>query len=87
MHRVVYDEVGIRVTNLQYFGSQSWPFPNSLMIGFHAEYDSGDLVLQEGEIGDAQWFHYDELPNHPTGVSIAGRLIGTYVNQLRSGDD
>ena len=63
VHREVFEEVDIHIKNLQYYGSQSWPFPNSLMLGFHAEYESGELELQEDEILDAQWFHHQNLPN------------------------
>lgn len=82
VHREVFEEVGIRVKNLKYFASQSWPFPNSLMLGFHAEYDSGELVLQEEEIADANWFHYTDLPTHPTGVSISGWLIQSFLEKM-----
>lgn len=86
VHREVMEEVGIRIKNLKYFGSQSWPFPNSLMLGFHAEYDSGEFVLQAEEIADAQWFHYRDLPHRPTNVSISGWLIEDYVRRLDAGD-
>lgn len=82
VHREVFEEVGIRIKNLEYFSSQSWPFPNSLMLGFHAEYDSGEFVLQEDEIADAQWFHYTNLPNHPAMVSISGWLIDDCIKRL-----
>jgi NAD+ diphosphatase len=82
VHREVFEEVGIRIKNLQYFNSQSWPFPNSLMLGFHAEYDSGELLLQEEEIEDARWFHYTDLPNRPAMVSISGWLIEDHINRL-----
>lgn len=81
VHREVFEEVGIRVKNLQYFASQSWPFPNSLMLGFHAEYDSGQIVLQDEEIADAQWFHYTEMPNKPAMMSISGWLIDDFVKR------
>ena len=81
VHREVFEEVGIRVKNLRYFGSQSWPFPNSLMLGFHAEYDSGEITLQEEEIADAQWFRYDDLPNKPAMVSISGWLIDDFIKR------
>lgn len=84
VHREVYEEVGIRVKNLKYFSSQSWPFPNSLMLGFHAEYDSGEITIQEEEIADAQWFHYTEMPNPPAMVSISGWLVDAYIKQLKS---
>ena len=82
VHREVMEEVGIKVKNLKYFGSQSWPFPNSLMLGFHAEYESGEFVLQEEEIADAQWFHYTNLPNRPALVSISGWLINDFLRRM-----
>ena len=75
LHREVFEEVGLRVKNLKYFGSQSWPFPNSLMLGFHAEYDGGDIVCQAEEIADAQWFTIDNLPQTPPKTAISGWLI------------
>jgi NAD+ diphosphatase len=83
VHREVEEEVGIRVRNLRYLGSQSWPFPNSLMLGFHAEYASGDIVCQEGEIADAQWFRYDDLPNVPPGTAISRWLIDDFIGQVQ----
>ena len=82
VHREVMEEVGIRVKNLKYFTSQSWPFPNSLMLGFHAEYESGDIVLQPDEIADAQWFHYTDLPHRPTMVAISGWLINDFIRRV-----
>ena len=78
-HREVYEEVGLRIRNIRYFGSQPWPFPNSLMIGFTAEYAGGDIVPEEGEIADARWFAPDALPQVPPKVSIARRLIDAFV--------
>ena len=77
--REVEEEVGVRVRNLEYRGSQPWPFPNSLMLGFFAEYESGDLVLEEAEIAAADWFPVDALPNIPGPISIANRLITGWV--------
>ncbi|MEM7000321.1 MAG: NAD(+) diphosphatase [Pseudomonadota bacterium] len=79
VHREVFEEVGIRVKNLRYFGSQSWPFPNSLMLGFHAEYAGGDIVCQAEEIADAQWFKADALPQIPPKTAISGWLIEEFV--------
>ena len=73
--REVAEEVGVRVKNPRYYGSQSWPFPNSLMIAFSAEWDGGEIVPQPGEIEDAQWFALDALPQIPPRFSIAGHLI------------
>ncbi len=80
--REVKEEVGINVGQLEYLGSQPWPFPNSLMLGFLAEYESGDFVLQEEEIADAQWFHYTDLPQIPGKVAISRWIIDTYLSRL-----
>tara|TARA_B100000161_G_scaffold248780_1_gene205898 strand:+ start:420 stop:1250 length:831 start_codon:yes stop_codon:yes gene_type:complete len=82
VHREVMEEVGLKVTNLRYFGSQSWPFPNSLMLGFHADYDSGDIKCQPGEIADAQWFTKDTLPQTPPKTAISGWLIHEFISQI-----
>ncbi len=83
VHREVFEEVGLRVGELRYFGSQSWPFPNSLMLGFHAEYGSGDIVCQEEEIADAQWFKQDNLPQIPPKTAISGWLIQEFMDRER----
>ena len=79
VHREVLEEVGIQLKNVRYFGSQPWPFPNSLMLAFTAEYASGDIVLEEEEIEDANWFTVDTLPNLPSRMSIARRLVDDFV--------
>jgi len=77
VHREVYEEVGLKVGNLQYFGSQSWPFPHSLMVAFTADYVSGEIRVQEDEIADARWFGPgDPMPEIAPRISIAGWLIG-----------
>ena len=73
--REIMEETGIKVKNIKYFGSQSWPFPAQLMFGFTAEYESGDITPQPGEIADAQWFDRDHCPATPAKGSIAYRLI------------
>jgi NAD+ diphosphatase len=78
--REVHEEVGIVATRPTYFGSQPWPFPNSLMIGFHAEYESGEIECDPTEIMDAGWFRRDELPMVPPAISIARRLIDAWVD-------
>ena len=83
LHREIFEEVGIKVKNVKYFGSQPWPFPNSLMVGFTCEYDSGELVLQEEEIADAQWFTADSMPEIPPGISISRSLINWYLDKHR----
>ena len=77
--REVLEEVGIRIKNIRYFGSQPWPFPNSLMIGFTAEYDSGEFALEEAEIAEAGWFAADAFPGLPPKMSIARRLIDWFA--------
>ena len=84
LKREVHEEVGVKVRNIQYKGSQPWPFPNSLMLGFLAEYDSGELNLQEEEIADAKWFHYTELPKIPGPVAISRWLIDAHLHSLKS---
>ena len=81
VHREVAEEVGIAVDNLRYLGSQSWPFPNSLMLGFHADYAGGEIEYQDGEIAEARWFHYRDLPNVPNGTAISRWLIDAFVNE------
>lgn len=75
VHREVFEEVGVKVKNVEYFNSQPWPFPHSLMVGYLAEYDSGDIVVDGKEIIQADWFDIDNLPVVPPKFSIAGRLI------------
>ena len=81
VHREVREEVGIEVQNLRYWGSQPWPFPHQLMLGFYAEYKAGDIVLEDEEISDAQWWYYRKLPQHPPAATISGRLIRGYLEQ------
>jgi len=80
--REVREEVGTEIKDIQYFQSQSRPFPNQLMLGFFAEYAGGDIVCDEIEIADARWFHYRELPMIPPPSSVAGQLIRQYVGQF-----
>ena len=80
--REVREEVGIEVANPRYWGSQPWPFPHSLMIGFTAEWASGDIVCDPSEILDAQWYRKDALPSIPPRISIARKLIDNWLADL-----
>ena len=77
--REVREEVGVEVDTPVYQSSQPWPFPHSLMIGFRAEWRSGDIVCDPAEIADAQWFTRDALPQVPGGISIARKLIDRWL--------
>jgi len=79
--REVMEEVGIAIQNVRYFASQPWPFPNSLMLGFTAEYAGGDFSLEDAEIAEAGWFAPDALPQLPPPPSIARRLIDWFVEE------
>jgi NAD+ diphosphatase len=78
--REVLEETGVKIKSPKYFGSQPWPFPDSLMLAFTAEYESGEIKADGVEIGDARWFHGDNLPVFPGSESIAGRMIRWYLS-------
>ena len=82
IHREVEEEVGLKVTNLRYFSSQSWPFPHSLMIAFTAEFAGGELRPNGHEIAEADWFRHDALPQLPPRISIARALIDDTVRKM-----
>jgi len=79
VHREVFEETGIKVKNPRYLGSQPWPFPNSLMIGFIADYESGEIHVDGKEIAGADWFDLDKLPDLPPELSIARKIIDWVV--------
>ena len=79
--REVNEEVGIQVTNIRYFGSQPWPFPNSLMLGFQADWASGEIMCDGEEIETAQWFSVEDITqiDLPSPISIARQLINQFI--------
>jgi NAD+ diphosphatase len=79
--REVLEETNIKIKNIKYFSSQSWPFPQSLMLGFTAEYDSGDLKPDGNELIDAQWFSKEKLPLLPSHGSISRKIIDCFLKQ------
>jgi NAD+ diphosphatase len=80
--REIREEVGIEVKNIRYFGSQPWPFPHSLMVGFDAEWAGGEIAIDGKEILDAKWFRANELPTIPPRLSIARRLIDAWLEDV-----
>jgi NAD+ diphosphatase len=79
VRREVFEEVGVRVRDIRYFGSQPWPFPDSLMVAFTADYAGGEIRVDPVEIADAGWFSAGGLPAIPPRISIARRLIDWFV--------
>ena len=75
VRREVYEETAIRVKSIRYFGSQPWPFPDSLMVAFTAKHEAGEIRVNPAEITDAGWFSADHLPEVPPPISIARKLI------------
>lgn len=77
--REVREEVGVDVDRVRYLGSQPWPFPHSLMLGFRADWVHGDIVCDPTEIAEANWYRKNQLPSVPPGISIARKLIDHWL--------
>jgi NAD+ diphosphatase len=82
--REAREEVGVAVDKPQYGGSQSWPFPHQIMIGFTARYLGGEVVIDEAELARAAWFHYDDLPELPPPLSLSRQIIDAWVAGRRA---
>lgn len=82
--REVMEEVGVTITDITYIGSQPWPFPHQLMVGYMARYASGDIRIDELELDDAQWFHIDSLPELPAPMSLARQIIIAWLKMHKS---
>jgi len=81
--REVREETGIEIKNIKYFASQPWPFPNALMVGFTADYSSGEILVDDEEIAEAAWFEPDNLPPIPGRISIARKLIDAFLDEQK----
>jgi NAD+ diphosphatase len=81
IEREIYEEARVSVKNIRYFGSQPWPFPNSMMFAFRADWESGEPSPGDGELTDVRWFSRDELPDLPPSHSIARRMIEDWLKR------
>ena len=79
VRREVMEETGLTIKNLKYFGSQPWPYPSGIMIGYSAEYESGTIKLQDEELSAGAFYHKSCLPEIPKKLSIARRLIDAWL--------
>jgi NAD+ diphosphatase len=81
VRREVREEVGFELDRVEYFGSQPWPFPHGIMIGFRANHLDGEITIDDGELAEAGWYGIDELPNIPGKLSIARQLIDDWATR------
>ena len=79
VQREVLEETGLKVKNITYFGNQPWPYPSGLMIGFIADYESGEIKLQEDELSAGAFYSKENLPEIPRKLSIARKLIDWWL--------
>ena len=81
VQREVLEETGLKVGNITYFGNQAWPFPSGLMVGFIADYVSGEITLQEEELSHGAFYTRDNLPEIPRKLSLARKMIDWWINE------
>lgn len=79
--REVHEETGLEIKDIRYFGSQPWPYPSGLMVGFTAHYAGGQIHVQREELKNVAWFHRDHLPKLPEKLSIARQLVDDWLAQ------
>jgi NAD+ diphosphatase len=82
VHREVLEEAGVTVTDLEYRGSQPWPFPHQLMIGFRARYAGGEVAIDKDELDDARWFRAAQMPELPGKLSLSRQMIDAWVDSI-----
>lgn len=85
VRREVIEETSLEIENLRYAGSQPWPNPANLMLGFTADYAGGELRFADGELTSGGFFSIDRLPQLPSGASIARMLINQWIRDIRKG--
>lgn len=83
--REVMEETGLKIKNITYFGSQPWPYPSGLMVGFIADYQNGDIRLQEEELSSGAFYTRDNLPELPRKLSLARKMIDWWIEQTDAG--
>ena len=79
VEREVREETGLTIRDITYFGNQPWPYPSNLMIGFIADYVSGEIKLQEEELSSGSFFSKDNLPEIPRKLSLARKMIDWWL--------